>query len=359
MLGRGQIQKMLQEMVAAGCQYAVVETSSEGILQYRHIGLNYDVAVFTNLGTEHSERHGGVENLRRDKGKLFRELSRSKRKVIGGKAVPKVAVVNLDDAAAAYYLSFPADKKYGFTFNSQLKSVNSVDQTIIGRIKQTDNNGSDFFANDYEYRLPIVGDFNVANALAALAVADAFQIDQKTAARGLNSVTVVPGRMEFIEAGQSFRVVVDFAHEPMSYEALFRTLRSLVGPSHKVIGVIGSDGGGRDIKKRGIMGKIAGKLCDIVVVSDVNCYDDDPKEIAEMLAQGAREAGKKDTVDLFVIVDRRRGIRHAFALAGVGDVVAITAKGTEPYIAVADGKRIPWDDRAVARELLKELTERR
>src|SRR3989344_2152448 len=114
MLGRGEIQQMLRDMVRAGCTYAVVETSSEGILQYRHIGLCYDVAVFTNLGTEHSERHGGFENLKRDKGKLFAALSANPHKTIHGKKTPKTIVVNTDDREADYYLNFTADKKYGY-----------------------------------------------------------------------------------------------------------------------------------------------------------------------------------------------------------------------------------------------------
>src|SRR3989339_1622013 len=118
MLGLGQIHKMLRDMVTAGCRYAVVETSSEGIAQYRHYGLNYDIAVFTNLGTEHSERHGGFENLKRDKGKIFAGLSREKNKIIKKQKIPKVIVANLDDVSVDYYLGFNADKKYGFTLKN-------------------------------------------------------------------------------------------------------------------------------------------------------------------------------------------------------------------------------------------------
>ena len=159
--------------------------------------------------------------------------------------------------------------------------------------------------------------------------------------------------MEFIDAGQPFKVVVDYAHEPMSLTALFSTLKKIVSPNNgKVIGVIGSDGGGRDKGKRAKMGEIAGRLCDYVVITDVNCFDEDPNEIAEMLAVGARNAGKTDDINLLIEVDRKNGIKKAFSLAGPGDVVAITAKGTEPCICVARGQKIPWDDRKVSRELL-------
>jgi UDP-N-acetylmuramoyl-L-alanyl-D-glutamate--2,6-diaminopimelate ligase len=129
----------------------------------------------------------------------------------------------------------------------------------------------------------------------------------------------------------------------------------MVGSDKKVIAIIGSDGGGRDVGKRGKMGEIAGALTDVVVVTDVNCYDEDPQQIAEMLAVGARRAGKEDGKNLFVIVDRRQAIAKAIELALAGDVVVITAKGTEPYIAMANGKKIPWDDRKVAQEILSAL----
>jgi UDP-N-acetylmuramoyl-L-alanyl-D-glutamate--2,6-diaminopimelate ligase len=352
MLGRGQIQGMLRDMVRAGCQYAVVETSSEGILQYRHFGLNYDIAVFTNLGTEHSERHGGFENLRRDKAKMFKALQ-SPRKTLFGRPIKKVSVVNEDDANAPFYASLPADEKWGVSLEK--KNLAHVNHHVTGHITDHFSHGTGFTANDKKYELLILGDFNVQNALSAIAVGLSQGIEPEAIRKGLANVTMVPGRMEFVDEKQSFKVLVDYAHEPLSLEALFTAMRQMTSVGGKVIGVIGSDGGGRDVTKRPKMGAIAGRLCDLVVVTDVNPFDDDPEEIIEMLAKGAREAGKKDGVDLFLEVDRRAGIKKAFALAGPGDVVAITAKGTEPCIVVAGGKRIPWDDRTVAREELRAL----
>ncbi len=353
MLGRGQIQSMLSEMVKAGCKYAVVETSSEGILQYRHFGLLYDIAVFTNLGTEHHERHGGFENLKRDKGKIFAELIKTKNKVLGGQKVPKVIVANIDDTNADYYLQFAADKKFTFS----IKETNTRPQipNVAGRIVSSDNSGVDFEAEGAAYRLNILGEFNVYNALAAVAVAKSQNISLDKISAGLSSVKLVEGRMEMVDAGQDFKVIVDYAHEPMSLTELFKSLRQMVGPDKKVISIVGSDGGGRDKGKREKMGEIAGRLTDYVVVTDVNCYDEDPREIAEMLAKGAREAGKKDNENLFIEVDRRLGIAKAIELASSGDVVVITAKGTEPFIGIAGGKKIPWDDRKVAREILLEV----
>ena len=351
MLGRGEVQKMLRDMVRAGCRYAVIETSSEGIMQYRHLGLHYDVCVFTNLGTEHSERHGGFDNLRKAKGEIFAGLKNEQTKIIGGRAVKKIIIANVDDANAPYYLNFSADKKIGFRIKNA--GFNSPDiQLINAKITSSDSAGSTFQIQNSIFKINIPGDFNVYNALAAAVVGASQNISEEQIITGLSSVKLVEGRMEYIDAGQPFKVIVDYAHEPMSLTNLFETLRKIAAPGHKVIGVVGSDGGGRDKNKRAQMGEIAGRLCDSVVITDVNCFDEDPRAIADMLAQGARNAGKIDGQNLFIEIDRRQGITKAISLAREGDVVAITAKGTEPCIVVAGGKKIPWDDRAVAKEIL-------
>lgn len=350
MLGLGQIQKMLRDMVQAGCQYAVVETSSEGILQYRHFGLHYDICVFTNLGTEHSERHGGFEKLRSDKGKLFEQLKKYPHKIINNKKVEKIIAANLDDENSKFYLNYFADKKIGFGVKNK---TSDLSQNYFANILTSSASGVDFSVDNKNFHINLAGEFNVYNALAAIAVASSQDISLDKISDGLDSVKMLEGRMEFIEAGQTFKVIVDYAHEPMSLTELFTNLKKMV--SGKVIAVVGSDGGGRDVSKRSKMGEIAGRLCDYVVISDVNCYDEDPAQIAEMLAIGARQAGKKENENLFVVLDRHQGVEQAISLAQPNDVVVITAKGTEPYIAIADGKKIPWDDRAVAREILQKM----
>jgi UDP-N-acetylmuramoyl-L-alanyl-D-glutamate--2,6-diaminopimelate ligase len=343
MLGRGKIQKMLQSMVKAGCKYAVIETSSEGIMQYRHLALNYDIAVFTNLGTEHSERHGGFENLKKDKGKLFAALQNTK--IIDDKKIEKVIVANVDDKNSDYYLDFKTDKKISY-------SLEKDSDTKAIEIK-SNNKNSEFKVDDSNYKINLIGKFNIYNSLAAIAVGKSQKISDKNIQLGLEEVKKVEGRMEFIDEGQDFKVVVDYAHEPLSYTALFTELRNVLCKDNKIISVIGSDGGGRDKTKREKMGEIAAELTDTVIITDVNCFDEDPKQIAEMLAIGARRKDKKEGQDLFIEVDRKKAIKKAFSLANQGDVVAITAKGTEPCIVVANGEKIPWDDREVSRELLK------
>jgi len=351
MLGRGKIQKLIKEMVKQKCDYVVVETSSEGILQYRHLCLNYDVAVFTNLSSEHVEAHGGFENLKKDKGKLFSALDN--KKIIGGKKVEKVIIVNGDDSNAQYYYNFKADKKFCYGLSDECFIENC--QKIKAQVEQLNENGSQFIVGEHKFKLNLVGEFNIYNAVSAIAVGKAQNISEEKIAKGLLSVKKVEGRMEFIDEGQDFKVVVDYAHEPVSLEQLFKALRQMLLSTGKIIAIVGSDGGGRDKSKRNKMGEVAGSFADIVIVTDVNCFNEDPSQIAEMLAVGAQQAGKKENTNLFIEIDRRKAITKAFQLAQAGDVVAITAKGTEPCIVVANNKKIPWDDRQVAREILKEL----
>lgn len=352
MLGRGEIHKMMAQMLKNGCKYAVIETSSEGILQFRHFGLHYDICVFTNLGTEHQERHGGFENLRRDKGKIFAGLNKDKRKIIDGKKMEKIIIANTDDENAEYFLRFEADKKIAFGQRDQY--LVEKENSLNARILKVEGQKTEFEVNNFLFNLNLAGVFNIYNALPAIAIGKIFLLPLEKIATGIAVVKKVEGRMEFIEEGQNFNIVVDYAHESMSLTALFETLRNLVRDK-KIIGIIGSDGGGRDKSKRKEMGKIAGQLCDIVIITDVNCFDENPKEIAEMLAVGVRETGKKDEENLFIVIDREQAIKKALSLAKAGDVVAITAKGTEPCIVIEGGKKIPWDDREVTRKILKTL----
>ncbi|PIT87110.1 MAG: hypothetical protein COU31_04665 [Candidatus Magasanikbacteria bacterium CG10_big_fil_rev_8_21_14_0_10_40_10] len=358
MLGRGILQKMLKDMVLAGCQYVVVETSSEGIMQYRHVGLNYDIVSFTNLGTEHSERHGGFANLQRDKGKIFAGLAREKHKIINGRKIDKVIIANLDDVRVDYYLGFSADKKFGYTLkNTRYLNYFEI-KTFDARILHSAEQGVEFEVENKKYNLFLVGSFNVYNAMAAFCVGRSQGISEEQIAVGLKTVSLVEGRVEFIDEGQNFKAVVDYAHEPISLTELFKTLREVfIVPFKKekrnLIGIVGSDGGGRDTGKRQKMGEIAGQLCEIVIITDVNCFDEDPTQIAEMLAVGARQAGKIDRVNLFIEVDRQKAIKRAVNMAQIGDVIALTAKGTEPCIIQAHGHRLPWDDRQVLRLAIK------
>lgn len=347
MLGRFQTQKLLRAMVKAGCTHAVVETSSQGIAQFRHIGINYDVAVFTNLTPEHIEAHGGFENYKRAKGKLFAAVSRGNRKG----AQEKTIVANLDDAHAGYFLSFPADKKYGYGVESRSSEPALVPVVATG-LSMTAA-GSTFAAAGADFQLPPIGRFNVYNGLAAIAACRAVGMEWKQIQDGVSRLKSVPGRLESIGEGQPFSVVVDYAYEPAALAAAYDAL-ALLG-ARRIIHVLGSAGGGRDVARRAVLGRLAAGRDAVVIVANEDPYDDDPMTIINDVADAAKAAGKRDGVDLFRILDRQEAIHKATRLAQPGDLVLITGKGCEPVMAVAGGQKIPWDDRAAARTALHAL----
>jgi UDP-N-acetylmuramoyl-L-alanyl-D-glutamate--2,6-diaminopimelate ligase len=341
MPGRFVIQKFLREMVSKGCECAIVETTSQGIAQYRHVGIDYDIALFTNLTPEHIDAHKTFDNYRMMKGKLFASLSKSKRKLFRGKEFQKTIVANADSEYAPYFLSFDADRKESFsidlTSNNQATSVSP------------NNHGVSFVLHGDEYKLSILGAFNVYNALPAIVIGKMFDIGKHRIKDSLCKLSLIPGRMEEISMGQNFRVIVDYAHEKYSMTYVTETANKLKQPNGRSIILLGAEGGGRDKAKRGIMGEIVGKSADIVVVSNVDPYEDDPTPIVEDIAVASEKEGKTRDIDLFVIEDRRLGIRKCLSIARPGDVVVITGKGAEQSMVIG-GISIPWDDRSVVRE---------
>lgn len=345
MLGRFALQKFLRKMVRAGCRYAVIETSSQGVEQFRHLGVNYDVAVFTNLTPEHIEAHGGFENYKKAKGKFFAHLISKPKKVIDGKVVPKVSVVNLDNEHARYFAEFSADQKieYGIKNQAAVRAENVV----------LKNSGADFTVRGVPFHLNLMGEFNVYNSLAAAVVGLSQGLRLDMISKFLEKVRGVPGRMEFIDEGQNFKILVDYAPEPESMRQLYKTIRdsTFINPDSKIIHVLGSAGGGRDKSRRPVLGKLAAENADYVIVTNEDPYDEDPRQIIDEVAAGA--AGKKENVNLFKILDRGEAIAKAFGLAREGDLVVITGKGSEQAICVADNKKVPWDDREKVREILR------
>ncbi len=343
MLGRLQTQKFLRQAVKNGCQYAIIETSSQGIEQWRHVGINYDVVVFTNLTPEHIEAHGSFENYRAQKEKLFRHLVNSKRKNIGGRPIAKIIIANADDDEIFRLRRYRADRfiSYGFANKADYQGRNL---SLQGGLASFEWEGE-------KIETPLLGEFNAYNVLASAAVIKALDLpfQQAQACR----IGAVPGRQEMISQGQNFKVMVDYAPEPVGLEKLYQALRAL--PKKRLIHILGSTGGGRDKARQPILGKLAGQTADIVIVTNEDPYDDDPREIINNVADGARQAGKIENKNLFKILDRKEAIAKAISLAQKDDLVLITGKGAEQAICVADGKKIPWDDRVVARELLKKI----
>lgn len=345
------LQGYLKRMLAAGCKYVVMEVPSEGQTQYRHVGINFDVLVFTNVTREIMAAHrNSMEVLHQHNKRVFVQMARGKHKILGGKRIPKIIIANSDAHDAPAYSGFKADQKisYSIKSNSDYKAIDV----------KASNKGIDFKVNGHPYHLDILGTINVINAAGAIATAFALGKDADAIAKGLTTLGAIPGRMEVINEGQDFTVIVDYAHEQVSMQALMDGANamksSLKGNRAKIITLLGAEGGGRDVEKRPDMGAIAAKGSDTIIICNVDPYNDDPMQIIHDIAKGAEEAGAKLDKDMFCIEDRRKAIAKALKLAKKNDIVLITGKGSEQSMVIG-GKKIDWDDRDVVREELKKL----
>lgn len=348
MPGRFYLQRLLRDMVRAGCTHAVIETSSQGLIQFRHIGLNYDVAVFTNLTPEHIEAHGGFDAYKKAKGILFEHLTNRPRKTIKGKLIPKVIVANTDDEHASYYLEFSADKYITFSWSGK-----PSENHLVGSYKKQTLNETLISVNKEETQLFLHAAFQHKNALAAIATVVGVGESLHETIKAVHALKPIAGRFEFINAEQPFLVIVDYAYEPYAIQALLDGVKAL--RPKRIIGVHGSAGGGRDIARRHPIGFMAGTQEDVVVVTNEDPYDENPRKIIEDVAQGVKDAGKKEGVDLFLVDSRIDGIYQAIAEAKEGDIVILTGKGSDPVMAVENGKSIPWSDKEAALLALSRL----
>jgi len=320
MPGRWKIQKFLAEAVRAGCQFVVLEITSEGIKQKRHLGIKFDAAVFTNLEKEHIESHGSFEKYYKTKQELFKKTK-------------NIHILNANSPFINLFSKFPARKKFFYSFK-----------------------------NDFRFKTNLQGDFNRLNILAAVKAAQNYGIDYETIQKALDKIENIPGRMEFINTGQDFKVVVDYAHTPGSLEAVYKTLKEKLNSpstklgtstqiSQKLICVLGAAGGGRDKWKRPIFGELAEKYCDEIILTDEDPYDENPEKILDDIEKGIGDVSK---FKVSRILNRREAIKKALTRAVKNDIIVITGKGSENSIAVAKGKKIPWSDKSI---ILEELYE--
>ncbi|MBU4082385.1 UDP-N-acetylmuramoyl-L-alanyl-D-glutamate--2,6-diaminopimelate ligase [Patescibacteria group bacterium] len=330
MPGRFKIHKFLRRAVEAGCQYAVLEITSEGIKQHRHRFIGFDTAVFTNLTPEHIESHGGFENYKKAKGKLFQSLKPN------GKSI-----VNLDDPNSHYFLRFAAKEKWGYTLQQGAAPVAGAAPVVKGEKIEIKKSYSSFFINNSLFIIHLLGKFNISNALAAIAVGTAEGISLEKMKLALGEIKGIPGRLEIVTK-ELFTVIVDYAHTPDALEKVYQTARKM--SDGKLIGVLGSAGGGRDKWKRPEMGKIAEKYLDMIIITNEDPYDEDPSQIISEIVEGIKNKEVKK------IIDRREAIRYALKIAEKDDVVIITGKGCELWMCVEGNKKIPWDDRKVVKE---------
>ena len=327
-----ELQSLLAQMVAAGNDGVVMEATSHGLAQSRVRNARFDVGVLTNLTSEHLEFHGSLDNYRAAKAMLFEEAP--------------VAVLNADDPSFAYFRERSRDRviTYGLGTDADLRATD-LDARSDGtsfRLVAPGWSGS--------VRVPIPGAFNVHNALAALALAHVEGVDLGVAADAIGRSPGVPGRMETVDEGQPFTVVVDYAHTADSLGKVLRVLRPLA--SGRLIAVFGS-AGERDPTKRAPMGRVAAELADVVVVTDEDPRLEDPRAINEQIADGARSAGARDGDNLFVVDDRPTAIAHAVGIARAGDVILLAGKGHEKTIIYGTEGRW-WDEKEVARRALRD-----
>lgn len=333
MPGRFTLQKFFREAVEADCEYALVEVTSEGVAKHRHRFIHWDAAVFLNIHPEHIEAHGSFEKYLEAKLSFFRYLKHSSKK-------KKYFFINKDDPHAPYF-----EKAAEKTEHKEIILFSRDDVYRFLSLIQEEYNP------DW-----LLADFNVLNAAAANAFAKIAGVSNEDIWDALRNFQGIKGRMDFVRR-EPFAVVVDYAHTPDSLLAVYENLRRTpyFTKGSRLICVLGSAGGGRDKWKRPEMGRIAAHHCDYIILTNEDPYDENPRAILEEINSGI----PKDEFPIpktQIILDRREAIEKAIFLAEKGDMVVITGKGSEEWIHVADGKKIPWSDREVVKEILQKMT---
>ncbi len=348
------VQSFLRQAVAAGCTAAVLESSSHGLALNRLEHCEYDVAVLTNVTHEHLDLHGTVEAYRLAKARLFEMLQEAHKAGPEGTLQPGrgIGVVNLDDPHAPLYIARTPGPLWTYAVRNPEARVRARD--IVLRPE-----GSTFCLEatglSFPIRLRLPGSFNIYNALAAACVGLALGASAEAVAEGLDAVEGVTGRMQRVDEGQPFTVLVDYAHTPEAFETVMGMLRPVV--PGRMVAVFGS-AGERDRQKRPMQGEIAARYCEFLVITDEDPRREDREAILWEIAAGAERLGKQAGRDFLCIADRRQAIRTALERARPGDLVLLLGKGHEGCIFYAD-YALPWDEAGVAREVLREMGYRR
>ncbi|MEN3285414.1 MAG: UDP-N-acetylmuramoyl-L-alanyl-D-glutamate--2,6-diaminopimelate ligase [Solirubrobacteraceae bacterium] len=315
------LQRTFAEMLAAGDDAVVMEVSSHALALRRADAIHWSAAVFTNLTQDHLDFHADMEDYFLAKRRLF-------------EAGPESSVINVDDPYGARLArDFPDAIRIG---------LDSPDAQVRATDLRGDATGTAFAVDGLRLRTTLPGRFNVLNALGAVVVARALGVDDTAIAEGLASAERVPGRFEPVDEGQPFAVFVDYSHKPDALEAVLRTAREL---GHGRLIVVFGAGGDRDRGKRALMGRAAADLADVAIITSDNPRNEDPGAIIAEVAQGAPGAEQ--------VVDRREAIERGVSLADDGDVVVIAGKGHERHQEFEQGRTVPFDDVAVAREALR------
>ncbi len=338
-----EVQAYLAEMVAAGMEYAVVETTSHGLAQHRVAAVEYDVAAVTNITHEHLDYHGSLEAYRQAKARLFRSLATSYRKP----GVDKVAVLNRDDSSYDLLKDIPADRQlsYGLDAGVDFRAGEVAVSPSGLHLTITTPDGVLHISS------PLVGRYNVHNILAAVAVAWSQGVAPEAIVEGIAQVRGVQGRMERIDAGQPFTAIVDFAHTPNAMDKALQTARELT--EGQVIVVFGS-AGLRDMAKRAWMGEIAGSLADRVIITAEDPRTESLEDIMAEVARGCEQAGRSEGESYWRIGDRGEAIYTALSMAKPGDLVIACGKGHERSMCFGEIE-YPWSDQDAMFEGLARL----
>ncbi len=339
MPGRLFVQRWLRDAVRSGCEYAILEVTSQGVTQFRHRYIDFDVGALTCLHPEHIEAHGSYEAYREAKVQFFRDAAKYSRKK------RKAFFVNTDTGPDGQYFTQAILHPTGTAPRAKVIFYNREDfiRTVLG--------GDADQLGDW-----LSSGFNLENAATVASIAEWAGVSREEILRALADFKGVAGRMEAFSAttkssGGSFTVLVDYAHTPGSFEALFTDLRKRVSGKGRIIAVFGSYGEGRDKWKRPELGAIAGRLCDESILTNEGPGEEDPRAIVDAIAAGLSSGAKHR-----IILDRREAIRAALESAHAGDIVALVGKGHESYINLGKKGKIDWNERRVAEELLAELS---
>ena len=320
------LNKRISKIVQSGAEYLVLEVTSHAMAQHRTLGVPFEVAVFTNLTHEHLDYHKTMRRYAAAKAKLFKKA--------------KFGIINADDEYAETFKK--ASLKY-ITYgikNGEMRAENL----------KMGVSGVKYSCGDIKVETKIPGEFNVYNSLAAVAVGKRLGLSNEQIEQGVEDLEAVEGRMNVVDEGQDFTVIVDYAHAP---DALIKVFDSINGFKGRIISVHGG-AGRRDPSTRPIRGGILGKCSDIVIITEDDSRDEDPEKIAAAFVEGAQKAGKVLNKDLFVELNRAKAIEMALKMAKKGDLVLLLGKGHEKTILRADGPH-DFEDVKVARKILKKL----
>ncbi|MDQ1343685.1 MAG: UDP-N-acetylmuramyl-tripeptide synthetase [Patescibacteria group bacterium] len=335
------LNRLLSEAEKAGCEYAVIEVSSHALFYGRVAGIDFDVAVMTNISQDHLDLHKTMDHYVETKLRLFRDLVEFRRK----RGIKKVSVVNLDSPYSERFLEPTADTVYTYG-NAQNAQIRAIDV-------EAGKTGTSFTvkmpSNKFAVRTKLRGQFNVANILAATAALISQKIPAESIAATMAAFEVVPGRLEEVPNDRGITVFVDYAHTEESLRSVLETVRSFPD-TKRVITVFGATGD-RDRNKRPKMGRVVDKLSDVIILTQDDDYTEDPFQIIKEVSMGIK---RKEGDGFWVVFSREDAIRTALLTADSGDVVVVAGKGAET-VMVTNAGPIPWNDKAIIRKILEEV----